>query len=403
MNIGFVTTWFERGAAYVTKAYVDAIAPYHNTFIYARGGEKYAKDDAKWNKENVTWGLNLHGDKISFPHIKKWIDKNNIEIVFFNEQQNTDILYQLREYLPKIKIGTYVDYYKENTVHEFLLYDFLICNTKRHLSVFADHPQVFYIPWGTNIEIFKPQKIRESNEITFFHSVGMSTRKGTELLLNVFIKNNLSKKSKLIIHSQLDFLSQYNISKEILEENNIELHSGTVTAPGLYHLGDVYVYPTRLDGLGLTMYEALACGLPVITTNNAPMNEVINDKVGYLVDVERYYSRSDGYYWPLSEVNLDSLKDALLYYIDLYNNEDIQYYKKLAREEAINNWNWADREQDIVNIFEKVKKIDVDLNFRQLIKERNTLKKRSMYRPVMDLIPNRIETLFNYYRFPDKR
>lgn len=39
MNIGLVTTWFERGAAYVSKAYLNSLKTDNNVFIYARGGE----------------------------------------------------------------------------------------------------------------------------------------------------------------------------------------------------------------------------------------------------------------------------------------------------------------------------------------------------------------------------
>jgi hypothetical protein len=40
MNIGFVSTWFERGAAYVTKQYIDAVKERNNIFVYARGGKE---------------------------------------------------------------------------------------------------------------------------------------------------------------------------------------------------------------------------------------------------------------------------------------------------------------------------------------------------------------------------
>ena len=41
MNIGIVTTWFERGAAYVSKQYKDSLEECgHKVFIYSRGGEK---------------------------------------------------------------------------------------------------------------------------------------------------------------------------------------------------------------------------------------------------------------------------------------------------------------------------------------------------------------------------
>lgn len=49
MNIAIVTTWFERGAAYVSRQYRQALMRSHQVFIYARGGEAYAATDPVWN------------------------------------------------------------------------------------------------------------------------------------------------------------------------------------------------------------------------------------------------------------------------------------------------------------------------------------------------------------------
>ena len=73
MNIGIITTWFERGAAYVSKQFEDIFSLNHNVFIYARGGEKYAKGDPKWNRPNVTWGkrnLLYTPTQINIRHLK---------------------------------------------------------------------------------------------------------------------------------------------------------------------------------------------------------------------------------------------------------------------------------------------------------------------------------------------
>jgi glycosyltransferase involved in cell wall biosynthesis len=45
----------------------------------------------------------------------------------------------------------------------------------------------------------------------------------------------------------------------------------------LFAAADVCVAPSRWEGLGLHLYEAMALGLPVITNDNPPMNEVIED------------------------------------------------------------------------------------------------------------------------------
>ena len=37
------------------------------------------------------------------------------------------------------------------------------------------------------------------------------------------------------------------------------------------------VAPSRWEGLGLHLYEATALGMPIITNDNPPMNEVVRD------------------------------------------------------------------------------------------------------------------------------
>jgi 1,2-diacylglycerol 3-alpha-glucosyltransferase len=370
LKIGFVSTWFERGAAYVTKAYINLLKSNHDIFVYARGGEQYGKGDPNWDFPYVTWAPQLLGTNINFKHFEKWINKNELDCIFFNEQHEIDVIYKLKKRYHNIKVGSYIDYYKENTVNEFNIYDFLICNTKRHSFVFKDHPQSFYVPWGTDTNIFKPINEKKKENLTFFHSAGMSSRKGTGFVVKAFISGEIYKKASLIIHTQRDFEKNFGYNVSDLKSYNIEIIEKTVSAPGLYHLGDVYVYPTMLDGLGLTMYESLACGLPVITTNNPPMNEVIHNDVGRLVDVEYYRSRADAYYWPLSIVDINSLINAMKYYCD--NEQDIQKMRKLAREEALKLWQWEEREEQIRNIFENSSVIVKNPSLKNLSK-RNKL------------------------------
>jgi glycosyltransferase involved in cell wall biosynthesis len=47
--------------------------------------------------------------------------------------------------------------------------------------------------------------------------------------------------------------------------------------PGLYNLADLFVFPSRYEGFGLPPLEAMACGVPVITTTAASLPEVVGD------------------------------------------------------------------------------------------------------------------------------
>ncbi|MBI3601113.1 MAG: glycosyltransferase family 4 protein [Nitrospinae bacterium] len=349
MNIGIVTTWCERGAAMVSRAYMKTLSHQHKVFIYARGGGYYAQGNPEWDGEHVTWGKRIPGKKVDWKEFKGWISKNRLDMVIFNEEHDWELV--IKTLKTGIIAGAYVDYYKPETIPFFWLYDFLLCNTKRHYSVFKDHPQAFYIPWGTDIDVFKHQD-KLNDGVTFFHSAGMSPlRKGTDILVRAF--QNVNGKVKLIIHSQGAFIEHPPTASIIAGDPRIELIEKEITAPGLYHLGDIYVYPTRLEGIGLTIAEALASGLPVITTDAQPMNEfVVNELNGRLVKVEKYNTRADNYYWPESICSETGLTEAMQFYVD--NISTLGDYKYRARQYAETNLNWEKNSQVLRNLVENI-------------------------------------------------
>ncbi len=363
MNIGFVSTWLQRGAAYVTLNFIHWVTPQHRAFVFARGGEYFDVSFAP-NLVPVHKGYRLGGTSINLTEFICWVRRNQLDMVIFNEQIDMRIVYQLKQRMPQILLGTYIDYYKANTIAHFSVYDFLICNTKRHYEVFKWHPQCLYLPWGVDTHLFHPiLSKKQENKVRFFHSMGMSNRKGTEILLRVYKKYKFYEKNCcLIIHTQKDI--SHLISKQEAAELGITIICKNVDAPGLYQLGDIYVYPAKLDGLGLTMYEALACGLPVIATDVAPMNEVVSAQTGRLVGIARSFCREDGYYWPLSEVDEESLAAALQYYID--NASLIPQYSQICRRYAESHWDISLRKQPLLDFLDKVHQLPQQNNFQIL-------------------------------------
>lgn len=320
MNIGIITTWFACGAGMISKSYERTLEKAHKVFIYARGG--YAKDDPNWNYPNVT-GAPPHSCSTGIHpgHFSRWVRRNSIDAVIFNEQRHWDGIVQARKL--GILIGAHIDYYTADTVPFFNLYDFLICNTKRHYSVFGQHPQCCYCPWGTQVDVYKPEE-RPDRLISFIISAGWcgdyararswNDRRGVGLTIRAF--RQIEGDCRLLVFSQVplehcpdDWQGAVN------KDNRIDFRVGTFD-PVPYTTGDVYVYPSRLDGIGLTLPEALSSGLPGITTNCPPMSEFVhNDVNGILVDVKEYRGRPDGYYWAESICDEGSLKEAFQLYV----------------------------------------------------------------------------------------
>ncbi len=354
MNIGIITTWMDRGAAFVSKAYKETLERGgHRVFIYVRGGEYYARDNKKWDLPNVTWSPRLHKTKLPLFHYYNWLKNNNIELVLFNEQRD----YTAVDLTKRLNITTaaYVDYYTRDNYKNFLKYDLIFCNTKRHYSVFKDFKGVYYFPWGVDLSIFKYNP-NQSDKVIFFHNSGMNTtknkgRKGTDLLVKAFSKIEPNV-SKLIIHSQLSISHYPEIQELMAVRDDIEFIEATTTSPGLYHLGNVYVYPTRLEGIGLTITEALATGLPVITTDEPPMNEFIkHESNGLLIKIKRREQKR--YFWPYVEIDID---DLFIQMERIINDQRLfENLQTNSRKSVEINWNWEKNSNELIRIINHIK------------------------------------------------
>lgn len=376
MRIGIVSTWFERGAAYVSRQYMQLLSRKHKVFIYARGGEIYGKGDPEWDKPFVTWGtcVNRRSTDIDIDNFTNWIKNNKIDVIFFNEQTYYEPIICARNL--GVKVGAYIDYYKKDTISCFAIYDFIICNTKRHYSVFKDFNQCYYVPWGTDIELFKPQS-KSSEQFIFFMSVGYAPRrKGADVAIKALGMIDEKYDCQLIIHSQVDLASALPECRDLINtltiKKRLKIICKTETAPGLYHLGDVYIYPSWLDGIGLSLTEAVACGVPVITTNTPPMNEIGEEDFVEYIDVDKYIAREDGYYWPLSIVNVISLRDKMLKFLKC-NTIDI--LKENARKYAEKELDWNKNENIVNEIFENSIILDVS---NEIIKEARKLDNKGL-------------------------
>ena len=102
--------------------------------------------------------------------------------------------------------------------------------------------------------------------------------------------------------------------------------------PYLYSQANVFVYPSLYEGFGMPPLEAMACGCPVIVSDNSSLPEVVGS-AGILVNTENIQN--------LAKNISDLLSDR----------------KKLsrARDRGIiqaQKFSWKDSAQKIIKLFE---------------------------------------------------
>jgi len=315
VRVGIVSEWFERGSAYVSKVFAEQLELQGaEVFIYARA-EHYRKGQPPWGGSNVHFGKyagypvakSIHrGDFLA------WLRNLNLDIVIFNEQQWIDPIFWARG--EEVCTVAYVDYYTPRTLKEFQFYDGVVCNTMRHMSALNWHPNALFVPWGLDLSTFAPPSESLDERTDFFHSFGWDPyRKGTDLLIRAF--EQVAESLSLTVHGQrnlLEVFPELTATVESLQKRGkLRLITQTVGAPGLYKLGRIYVYPSRLEGIGLSVPEALATGLPLVTTDEPPMSEFAAAPYSKRVRVATQKMRADGYFWAESEVDVGHLAESM--------------------------------------------------------------------------------------------
>lgn len=108
----------------------------------------------------------------------------------------------------------------------------------------------------------------------FAHNVGLfekDDRKSTLLTLEAFARVRRPE-IELVVRVQNELPVRVDDPRVQIESRHLENHAD------LYRLGDVAVQPSKCEGLGFMLLEAIASGLPVLTTDYPPMNEFVRQR-----------------------------------------------------------------------------------------------------------------------------
>jgi len=139
--------------------------------------------------------------------------------------------------------------------------DLFICPTVQcYEKLKTDGLPCVLFPWPVDSSRFKHRSRNKCEKFLFLNgNGGWNERKGLAPIV---------KATKLWPEFPLVVRSQRNV-------RGLKIDSGEVASnQDLYSLGDVLISPHTVDGLGLEPMEAMACGMPVISTDGQPWNEI---------------------------------------------------------------------------------------------------------------------------------
>jgi glycosyltransferase involved in cell wall biosynthesis len=138
---------------------------------------------------------------------------------------------------------------------------------------------VAVIPPGIDLDLFAPgDRNHETPRILFVG--GDFIRKGGDLLLDVF-------RRRLRNRAELHLVTGADVAEEpgVIVYRNVSANSETLCR--LYATSDIFVLPTRADCYSLVCMEALAAGLPIVTTRVGGIPDLVKEgETGHVVEVD---------------------------------------------------------------------------------------------------------------------
>jgi glycosyltransferase involved in cell wall biosynthesis len=230
-------------------------------------------------------------------------------------------------------------------------------SSDKALAFGMDPQRMVLFPWGVDIEHFVPKKeekgkkkpvstnrkskISNPKSVTLFCSRTWETIYGVDVLAKAFVKvANENPNVDLILlggGSQGPHIRQILMQGGVLDRVHFGGQVGQRDLPRWYHMADLYISPSHVDGTSVTLLEALASGLPCL----------VSDIPGNLPWVEQGVNG-----WLFRDGNVDDLAETIRLAIE--NKGAFKTLGAAARQTAEQKADWRKNFGTLLAAYEQV-------------------------------------------------
>lgn len=175
---------------------------------------------------------------------------------------------------------------------------------------------------NSQIKCLKPcirENFAEKDEKILIHVSNLRKVKRIDDVIKIFNRVQREVKSKLIIVGEgPEYETIEHMTTRLKLEDKIKCMGSINNVQCILSISDLFLLPSKQESFGLAALEAMACGIPVISSNAGGITEV--NKNGF-----------SGFTSPIGDVK-DMAKNAIY----LLSNDDVlNQFKKQAKEEAL--------------------------------------------------------------------
>jgi L-malate glycosyltransferase len=194
-------------------------------------------------------------------------------------------------------------------------------------------------PWGVDLEHFsKKEESGKRDGFVLFCNRSWETRYGVDVLARAFVKVAQQREDiRLIL---LGGGSQGAKLRKIFQSGGVEEYvtfGGQISQtelPRWYHMADLYISPSHVDGSSVSLMEALACGVPCLVSD-IPANK------------EWVFENKNG--WLFRDGDADHLAEKIL--AAMSQREKLSQIGRASRSEAEKRADWKKNAEALMNVY----------------------------------------------------
>jgi glycosyltransferase involved in cell wall biosynthesis len=193
------------------------------------------------------------------------------------------------------------------------------------------------IPNGIELDMFSPCEHAKSNggKMRLLTVSRLVERKGIQHILNALAQLREENISLVIVGAGCYESYLKTLCNKLQLESVVSFYGFCLRdhLPRLYNESDIFCLPSLAESFGVVLVEAMACGLPIISTKTGGIPDLIGSENGILVDPG----------------NVDEIRKAILM---LKNNEKMRMdMGNASREKVAKNYTWEKVTQKYLKIY----------------------------------------------------
>jgi glycosyltransferase involved in cell wall biosynthesis len=301
-RIAIFTPWADQGLGIQAKTYAKfflemGYSPFIFSFrSYFCSERKYQRDETEWKIKGVyVYYSSNNREDVTDEEVIEFITKHDIRFLMIPETCFFRV-FEIAKLAQSLGVRTIaipnIETVRTSEIDHHKYFDDILCNNMFTYQTFQElgFDNSYYIGYslfGKCTPSLAHRPIQKEG-IKFLCICGLNSvvRKQAYLVLKAFhlaLKKGLKSTLTLTIQgSQVPPTDSFNDPRI----NIIVEHLPGEEIINLYRSHHIFIQVSKHEGLGLGFHEALSYGLPVVTLNTPPHNEIVISDCGWIIDCQ---------------------------------------------------------------------------------------------------------------------